>query len=180
MCAKPGKAGDDLPQRQTLDGKLRLFRQFVKAVCRGVGTLTVGDVLGCWPDDQVAVYRGADQHALAELSRQLEHGMADMCACRTVQQHILAAPGRDVQLRFARQIVKRIGVHAGGVHHAARHNFAAVRLDMPEAVFPVQRGHLGIEPECNAVCIRVFRQRYGERKRADDAAGRGVERADGI
>ena len=105
--------------------------------------------------------RRADQHALAELAGQLEDGMRDEIAGILVQQAVIAAPRRDVQLARRDHVVQHVRVDARRVDHVPRFKIAVVRVDGPEAVLPGKAGDFGVELEFHAVVKGVFCQCYG-------------------
>ncbi len=132
--AQAGKAGDGLAQRQIPDRQPGLVAHLIQACRRGGGGLLVLDINGGRADEQVAVHRGGDQHALAVLARQLEHGMPHMLPGRVVKQEVIAAPRRDLHgVGGVRHIVQRVGVYARRIDDAARLQRAVVGFDGPAA-----------------------------------------------
>ena len=126
------------------------------------------------------MHRGGDQHALAVLARQLEHGMPHMLPGRVVKQEVIAAPRRDLHgVVGVRHIVQHIGIDARRIDDAARLQRAAVGFDGPAASVRkgVQPRDRRVELKLYAVLCGVFCQRVGQPERADDAAGRGIQTA---
>ena len=125
------------------------------------------------------MHRGGDQHALAVLARQLEHGMPHMLPGRVVKQEVIAAPRRDLHgVVGVRHIVQHIGIDARRIDDAARLQRAAVGFDGPAASVRkgVQPRYRCVELKLYAVLCGVFCQRVGQPERADDAAGGRPER----
>ena len=180
MRAQTREARDGLADGEVLDRCARFFDEVVQTLGGGVRTLTVVDVDGRRADNGVAVDRRADQHALAELAGQLEDGMRDEIAGILVQQAVIAAPRRDVQLARRDHVVQHVRIDARRVDHVPRFKIAVVRVDGPEAVLPGKAGDFGVELEFHAVVERILCQRDRQIERADDAAGRGPERGDRV
>ena len=180
MCAQSREARDGLPDGKVLDRRARLFNQVVQTLGGGVRALAVFNVDGRRADDGVAVNGRADQNALAELAGQLEDGMRDEAARILVQQAVIAAPRRDVQLAGRYHVVQHVRIDARGVDDIARFKIAVIGVDRPIAVLPRKAGDFGIELEFHAVVKGILCQRNGQIERADDAAGRRPECGDGV
>ena len=95
---KSGKAGDHVPHGQVLHALGRRLRHGAQPLRRGGGAILVRLIHGGRPNQQVAVYRGRDQHTLAHGGGQLEDGVLHQLAAGAVQQTVFTPPGHDGQL----------------------------------------------------------------------------------
>lgn len=180
MRAQTREARDGLADGEVLDRCARFFDQIVQTLGGGVRALAVFDVDRRRADDGVAVDSRADQNAFAELAGQLEDGVRDESAGALVQQAVIAATRRDVQLAGRDHVVQHVRIDACGVDDIARFKLAVVGVDGPIAVVPCKAGDFGIELELHAVVKGILCQRNGQIERADNAAGRRPERSDGV
>ena len=182
MRAQAGKVGDDLAQRHVLHSQTALLAHLVEALAGGVGRflLAAVHVDGRRADDGVAVDGRRDEHALAELARQLEDRVVHMAAGRAVQQEVIAAARGDRHAVVRDHVVDHVGVHARRVHDDLRLQVALVGMHNPAALNLRQARNDGVKLELDAVLRRILRQREGQAKRADDAAGRRVQRSDRV
>ena len=154
--------------------------QLVEAGGGGVRAVLVLDVDGRRPDDGVAVDGRADEDALAIFPGKLEDRVPREAAGRLVDQAIVAAARRDMQLARADLIVQHVGVDARRVDNGAGLERAVVSLDVPVAVFGADGGDFCVKLEANAVGGGVFRQGDGQAEGADDRAGRRPEGRDRV
>ena len=174
------EARDDLTDGQILHGSPGLGDQLIEAGGGGVRAVLVLDVDGRRPDDGVAVDGRADEDALAIFPGELEDRVLCKVAGRLVEQAIVAAARRDMQLARADLIVQHVGVDARRVDDGACLKRAAVRLNDPMAIFGADGGDFCVKLEANAVGGGVFRQGDGQAEGTDDRAGRRPEGRDRI
>ena len=145
------------------------------------GRQIVGHVGGGWSEQQVAVNRGRNEHALTHRIRALENGSRHRIAYRFIKDEILAASPDDTNAVVADQTRDIVGMNPGGVDHClCAKRFAGRGGDRKSAVFINKLRDFIISTELNAVRYGVFRS--GDRKliRTDDTGAFRVERAEGL
>ena len=149
------------------------LRHLGKAHGGGGGVGGIRNVLGVGADDQIAVYRGGHQHALASGGGALEDDPAHGIAGGFVQQVILAPAGFRHKILRRGQRVHRARVHTGGVHHKAGFKFALCGFDAPAALDGGKAGDPGLQMQVGPIFHRVFRHGQRELPGAHDGrAGR--------
>ena len=178
--AQAAEAGNGLAQRDVFDRQAGFLAHLVQLGGGGGGVFLVVNVGGGGSHQQVAVYRGGDQHALAVLAGQLEHRVFHVSARAVIQQEVIA-PARDNRHSIVTyHVVQLVRVDTGGVHDAARVQVALVGMYPPAAVDFFQPGHAGVKLELRAVFGGVFGKGKGQPERAYNAAGGRPQRGDGF
>ena len=121
-----------------------------------------------------------DQHALAKIAWQLEDRVVDIISGCFVQQTVIAAPRRDVQLPRGDQIVQNVGINTGRVHNAAGLICTVLCMDSPSVGGFYEAGHFRIESELHAILIGILRQRDRQTERTNNTACRRPQRRDRV
>ena len=181
MGAKSREARDRLPQRQVVKCESGLLHQIRKALRCSIHAFLVLDVLRRRSDDRIPVDSRGDEYSLSELSRNLEHGVLHIPSGPPVKQDVISPSRGDMDLVGGNHVVQDIRIDASGVDHSARPYGSVRGLDNPVLLIALifcrsHALHLRVEPEFNAVGIRVLGKCDGRPKGAHDSGGRRIER----
>lgn len=169
------KGGDDLPHGHSLHGPGGFFRHFRQPGGGGGGLVQILHIGGGGAHQQVAVDRGADQHALAHFTGQLENGPAHMAPSGFVQQAVFALAGSDRDFFLKNLVVQFTGMDPGGIYHSAGPNLPRAGLQKPAIRLAFDLQNLRVKTELHSVAGGAFRQAQGQLKGAYHAGGPGQQ-----
>ena len=172
--AQAREIADGVPEIDIGNRPERHFADKGQSVARGA-EIVFFRVLGVRADNQVAVYGGGDEHALAHLARALENNMIDQCALALIEKEIFALVRGDGEGVRSRHVVDFIAPDSGGVDDEAGVNLLAAGRNAEAAVDWLDGSDFTVQLHPRSILHSRFRQRDRQLPRADDSGAGGVK-----
>ena len=175
--AHAGKRADHLPQRQGFHRSRRRAADLLQPFAGNVAVFPAIHLVRGRPDEQIAVHRGGDQHALSGGRRHLEQRVRHQIPRAFIQQQVFAAARYDRRRPLPQHAGDFVGIQPGAVEHIPRLHLLSAGIQAKAPVGLLDALHPEIRAQLHAVVHRVPHGGNGQLIGADDARRGAPQRA---